>query len=73
MLRLPGRGFCERVKNSVANPNSFQIFDLNGRPLEALAIKPNGALYRLDVSNLAAGTYFLRDSYGRTKRFVKVN
>ncbi|MEL6660481.1 MAG: T9SS type A sorting domain-containing protein [Bacteroidota bacterium] len=58
---------------SEAQATSFQIFDLNGRPLEALTIKPSGALYRLDVSNLTAGAYFIRDSYGRTKRFVKTN
>ena len=58
---------------SEAQATTFQIYDLNGRPLDALAIKPSGALYRLDVSNLTAGTYFIRDSYGRTKRFVKTN
>ncbi len=55
---------------SEAQATSFQIFDLSGRPFNALSVKPNGNLYRLDVSNLAVGTYFIRDSFGQTKRFV---
>lgn len=67
------------VQQSYAYPPKFQVFDLQGRAIMALAgsyVVDGDCVYQLDVSLLPAGTFLLQvevDGNFETQLFVKSN
>jgi hypothetical protein len=68
--------WVELLEQNVGEAIEVQILDTYGRLQSIRKINVDDTVFRLDISNLSAGTYILRitDKHGKTgvKRFVKI-